>query len=334
MNLLARLILAIAFTVLLSPVSVAENKQEEGENLIRRVEQVSNIRSADAHPFHLKASFALLGNSAAAGEGTYIEIWASQGRWRRETVLAAFHRTEVGREKTRWTVDSTEEVPGKAGQLGALLQLRDVRQGPIKVAAIRDQTVEGVQARCVELKDNGIGKETLCIDAQSGVLLLKKTPTLWMGKKLEYSCQYGQYQEFAGRMYPRHIQCGEDGHPAIDVRVVELFGEPSPDSALFVPPIDAKELANCPGGVQAPKALQTPDPEYPKNEPQPISPVAIWLVVGVNGKPRDLKVVRSVGKAFDDRALAAVSQWVFKPAMCEGDPVAVEVNVEVAFRKW
>jgi hypothetical protein len=28
-----------------------------------------------------------------------------------------------------------------------------------------------------------------------------------------------------------------------------------------------------------------------------------------------------------------VSQWVFKPAMCDGDPVPVMVNVEVAFQK-
>lgn len=334
MNLLARLILAVGFAVLLSPVSIAGNKQEEGENLIRRAEQVSNIRSSDARSFRLKASFTLLGNGAAAGEGTYTEIWVSHGRWRRETVLGTFHRTELGGEKTRWTLDTTEEIPGNAGQLGALMGQLDVRQEHIKVAAIRDQTVEGVQARCVELKGTSFGNETLCIDAQSGVLLLKKTPTLWMGKKFQYSCQYGQYEEFAGRMYPRHIRCVEDGHPGIEVRVMELLGEPSPDSALFVPPIGAKELANCSGKLQAPKALQTPDPKYPKNEPQPDSPVVIWLIVGVDGKPRDLKIARRIGKEFDDRALAAVGQWVFKPAMCDGDPVPVQINVEVAFRKW
>ena len=102
---------------------------------------------------------------------------------------------------------------------------------------------------------------------------------------------------------------------------------------MFVPPIGAKELANCSGKLQAPKALQTPNPEYPKNEPQPNSPVVISLIVGVDGEPRDLRVARLIGKAFDDRALAAVGQRVFKPAMCDGDPVAVQVNVELAFRK-
>jgi hypothetical protein len=70
---------------------------------------------------------------------------------------------------------------------------------------------------------------------------------------------------------------------------------------LFVPPIGAKELANCSDKLQAPKALQTPNPEYPKNEPQPNSPVVISLIVGVDGEPRDLRVARLIGKAFEDR---------------------------------
>ena len=57
------------------------------------------------------------------------------------------------------------------------MHVADVHQESIKVAAIRDQSVRGVQARCVELK-GGIDKEMVCIDAQRGVLLLRETQTL------------------------------------------------------------------------------------------------------------------------------------------------------------
>jgi len=80
--------------------------------------------------------------------------------------------------------------------------------------------------------------------------------------------------------------------------------------------------------------LKAPDPEYPKGEPQPLSPEVIWLIAGADGKPRHLKVAHSIGRAFDGPALAAISLWVFKPAMCDGDPVAVPLNVKVVFRKW
>ncbi len=335
MNLLARLPLLVGLAVLFSPLSVAENKQEEGEKLIRQAGQISDIRSADGPAFRLKASFKPLGDDAPAGEGTYTEIWVSRGRWRRESIIGSFHRTEVGGEKTLWIVDGTQGIPGRTGQLGTLMQVGVVHQKPIKVAAIRDESVQGVPARCIELKaQQRLGKETLCVDAQSGVLLLSKTPSLWMGQKSEYVCEYGEYEKFADRMYPRHMRCVEGRRSGIEVRVLELSTEPSPDAASFTPPAGATELANCPGTVQAPKALQTPDPQYPKGEREPRSPEVIYLIVGVDGKPRDLRVAHSLGKAFDSRALEAVRRWVFKPATCNGDPVPVPVNVELNFRNF
>jgi hypothetical protein len=206
MNLIARLILAVCLALLLSPVSLADDKQAEGEKLIRHAEQISNIRSADARSFRLKANFALLGDGVSFEEGTYTETWVSHGRWRRESVWGSSHRTEVGTGKKRWVLDSTEEIPGKAGELGWLMKVVTVHQEPIKVAAIRDQNIQGVKARCVELKNNRFGKETLCVDAQSGVLVLSNTPTMGMGKTVEDSCRYGQYEQFGDWTYPRHIE--------------------------------------------------------------------------------------------------------------------------------
>jgi len=200
--LLARSLFVIALALLISPACGAENKQEEGERLIRHAQEVSNIRAGEARPFRLAATFTLLGEGATAGEGTYTEIWGSRREWRRESVLGTFHRTEVAGEKTLWFLDSSEEVPGKAGQLGTLMHIAEVHQEhDIKVGNIRDEKVQGVHARCVEVR-GGLGKETLCIDVQRGVLLEKKTPTLWMGKKSEYSCDYREYEQFAGPDVP------------------------------------------------------------------------------------------------------------------------------------
>jgi protein TonB len=35
---------------------------------------------------------------------------------------------------------------------------------------------------------------------------------------------------------------------------------------------------------------------------------------------------------LDEKALAAVSKWRFQPATLHGQPVAVQINVEVTFR--
>jgi len=48
--------------------------------------------------------------------------------------------------------------------------------------------------------------------------------------------------------------------------------------------------------------------------------------------PRDVHVVRSLSKAFDENAVKAVEQYRFKPAEHLGKPVPVALSVEVKFQ--
>lgn len=90
------------------------------------------------------------------------------------------------------------------------------------------------------------------------------------------------------------------------------------------------------GGVSAPRALDTPDPEYSdearKAKYQGVC--ILWLIVGPDGHPRDVKVARSLGMGLDQKAIEAVKKWKFEPAMKDGKPVAVQINVEVNFRLY
>jgi len=47
-----------------------------------------------------------------------------------------------------------------------------------------------------------------------------------------------------------------------------------------------------------------------------------------------VKVTRSLGLGLDEKAIEAVKQWKFEPAMKDGKPVAVQINVEVSFRLY
>lgn len=60
----------------------------------------------------------------------------------------------------------------------------------------------------------------------------------------------------------------------------------------------------------------------------------LWLIVGADGHPHNLRVQRSLGMGLDEKAIEAVSTWRFQPATLNGQPVAVEVNVEVSFRLY
>ena len=86
-------------------------------------------------------------------------------------------------------------------------------------------------------------------------------------------------------------------------------------------------------GVSPPKAIYSPDPEYSETARQAKlqGTCVLWLVVGPDGKPRDIRVLRTLGLGLDEKAIEAVKHWRFEPAMKNGKPVAVQINVEVNF---
>jgi periplasmic protein TonB len=87
-------------------------------------------------------------------------------------------------------------------------------------------------------------------------------------------------------------------------------------------------------GVSAPIAIYDPEPEYTDEARQAKfqGTVMLWVVIGTDGRPRDIRVQRSLGMGLDEKAIEAVRRWKFRPGMKDGVPAAVQVSVEVDFR--
>ncbi len=61
----------------------------------------------------------------------------------------------------------------------------------------------------------------------------------------------------------------------------------------------------------------------------------ISLIVDVQGNPQNIRVARSLGKGLDEKAIEAVRQYKFRPAMKDGEtPVPVMITIEVNFRLY
>ena len=90
------------------------------------------------------------------------------------------------------------------------------------------------------------------------------------------------------------------------------------------------------GGITAPKPVDTPDPEYTEEARRAKiqGTCILWLIVDAEGHPRDIRVVRGLGYGLDAKALETVKQWRFEPARKDGQPVNVQVSVEVGFRLY
>jgi TonB family protein len=59
--------------------------------------------------------------------------------------------------------------------------------------------------------------------------------------------------------------------------------------------------------------------------------VVLYAEVSANGVPQNMKIIRSLGKPLDDRAIEAVKQWRFEPAISDGKTVPVVASIAVRF---
>ncbi len=60
--------------------------------------------------------------------------------------------------------------------------------------------------------------------------------------------------------------------------------------------------------------------------------VVLRIIVGADGTPRDLRVIKGLGLGLDENAIAAVSKWRFTPGTKGGEAVEVQAQIEVNFR--
>ena len=91
--------------------------------------------------------------------------------------------------------------------------------------------------------------------------------------------------------------------------------------------------AYLPGaGIEAPKPVKTPDPNYPNGSDRHARrTVVLAVVVDIAGKPSSLVVIGPGATVFDIAAIDAVQRWKFLPGSYQGKAVPAAINVEVSF---
>jgi TonB family protein len=88
------------------------------------------------------------------------------------------------------------------------------------------------------------------------------------------------------------------------------------------------------GGVSQPAVISKVDPEYSEEarKAKYSGTVLLSLVVDVDGRARNIRVVKGVGLGLDEKAVEAVQKWKFLPGKKNGAAVPVYATVEVNFR--
>jgi TonB family protein len=89
-------------------------------------------------------------------------------------------------------------------------------------------------------------------------------------------------------------------------------------------------------GVSAPVAKFTPDPDFSEEARRAKyqGTVVLAAVIGPDGRPRNIRIVHSLGMGLDEKAVERVKSWLFEPGKRNGTPVAVAMNIEVGFHLY
>lgn len=119
--------------------------------------------------------------------------------------------------------------------------------------------------------------------------------------------------------------------PLADLPKIQNPPSSSVDSSEYV-----GEVLTVSGAVSAPRIKYQTEPEFSEEGRKAghHGTVIIRAIVGTDGRVHDPRILRSQDHMFDQRALQAVSQWIFDPAMKDGRIVPVFVDVEVGFQLY
>jgi len=100
------------------------------------------------------------------------------------------------------------------------------------------------------------------------------------------------------------------------------------------PAIASPEESNV--DIDPPRVTWAPNPKYPKSARhvghQGTS--ILNLIVGADGRPHDITVVRALDEELDACAIAAVQKWRYRPALRDGEPVEVQIHARIRFRLY
>lgn len=91
------------------------------------------------------------------------------------------------------------------------------------------------------------------------------------------------------------------------------------------------------GGVTRPKPIYTPEPEFSeeaRTRAKYHGTITLMLVADKTGGVRNIRIVSPLGCGLDRKAVETVATWQFNPGTKDGEPVDVEIAVEVDFHLY
>jgi hypothetical protein len=171
----------------------------------------------------------------------------------------------------------------------------------------------------------GSGKNWLCFDAATSMLLRDGSS----GKNRK---EFLDHTSAGTQLYPQKVQVFRENLAPFEVDQISVTPTPLTEDVFKVPE-NSIEVEGCEAKTP-PKATSTPEPDFPKaaRDSKQQATVVLYTFVTKEGRIGAVQALVTDRYGFSRNAEEKVKTWRFKPATCNGHPVASEMNTEVDFR--
>jgi outer membrane biosynthesis protein TonB len=142
--------------------------------------------------------------------------------------------------------------------------------------------------------------------------------------------------EFPGHWIPTDVEIWNQGVVVMTAHLDGIELVKQPEEVAFQMPADAvlhdKSNITVPAELAEGLLLKRVDPVYPPIafEARVEGVVVAHMVIGKDGHPRDVHAIAGP-PMLRQAAIDAISQWIYRPYMLNGAPVAVETTIFLNF---
>jgi hypothetical protein len=296
--------------------------RSEAVQLLEKANEVS--MSPKLPNLERTSAFRVLDTSSPVREGTFTRV-VMQGVGRREeTTFGDYHTIDVWTHSGLSAVRTSELAPAEVDTVMTITPIfqLDFADDDVIHAIVERAGAGGQKLRCIEfdtIRGKRIDNNEICVDAATGTFVSQK-----IGSEL---IEYSKFFPFAGGLLPAEIIYSSDGVRKLEITQTMVELKDPTENVLAAPP-NASVRAWC---KTYKRAIGQSMPQPKEGRGGRDIDVAIRGIIGQDGKVHQA-VVQSAERAdLGAEALALVQQWMFAPAVCDGQPNDEEATFIVHF---
>jgi TonB family protein len=316
------------YSVKEAPLAIPTDPKE----LMLMAAKLNTLTGDEVKPWHLKASFNLLdekGNSS--DQGTYEEFWVSPTKFKRIYAGTTFTQTDFGTDHGVMRISKQSGVPYLVSEMRRKLvePMQNSKVIDIESYSLQQNEIGKAKLNCLSMKDfSGSSFGPIwCLDADKPILRMTGTP---QGAQVLRRGLVG----FQGHYVAKDVVYYQSGRTVLTAHIDLLESIPTYEESLFQPTSDAVKMIGegFKNGIIPGFVINKVTPDRPANAKELGASGTVILkgIIGKDGHVRDISVT-SGPKIFQQAALDAAKQWIYRPYLLNNEPVEVDTTININF---